>query len=84
MQQSISSIRHYFMGEIEVTHYIKGTLFIWQYLSRPSIITSDLWLIWEGYCLFEESYYSPAPLKVPIYSKELVTISFVCTNPILS
>ena len=49
-----------------------------QQFLHSSIITSGPWLIRENMAyLFEESHCSPALLKVPIYSTELVTVYFV-------
>ena len=72
------------MGEIEVTHYIKGTVYLTILIATIHYNKRSVVDLRRVLCLFEESYYSPAPLKVSIYSKELVAISFVCTNPILS
>ena len=87
--KSVSSICHYFTIALEAIYYVKSTVFISQHLSQPSIIESRLWLIGENlrgtvFFLFKENDCSPAPLKLPVYSTELVTIILVCTYRILS
>ena len=68
-----------FHGSTWSNPHVKETVFISQYFLQPSIIINGLRLIWEkGWrvCLSEENHGSPAVLKVPIYSTELVAIIF--------
>ena len=68
MQQSVSSISHYFTGALRQS--IMSRALCSQHLLQTSIIASSLWLIQEnlkGTCLFEENHCNPAPLKVLLY-----------------
>ena len=61
-----------------IDSYVNDTVFISQHLLQPSIITSGLWLFEKNLrvYLFKENHYSPALLKVPIYSTELIVLNF--------
>ena len=84
MTTSFTAI-HFFYDSVIISRQhlnprVKETAFISQYFLQPSIIINGLRLIWEkGWrvCLSEENHGSPAVLKVPIYSTELVAIIFV-------
>ena len=69
-------------GSTRSDPYVKDTVFISQHLLQPST-THPLYQAVCGWfekklsaCLFEENHCSPALLKVPIYSTELVAIIF--------
>ena len=87
MQQSVSSISHYFLGILEAIHYVKSNVFISQHLFQTSIYRRrsvvDL-RKFEGYCLCLKKTVVTLLRKVPIYSTKPVAIIFVCTYPILS
>ena len=55
----------------------RALCFFSQHLLQTSIITSGLWLIRENLKdIFEESHCSPALLKLPFYSTDLVAVIF--------
>ena len=69
-----------FHGSTCSVPYVRDTVSISQLLLQPSILVHAVcgwfeknWMI----CLFEESHCSPALLKVPLYSTELVAVIFV-------
>ena len=65
--------------------HVNETVFISQHFLQPSIIMSGLWLIWENVEEYvEENHCSPALLKVPTYSSELVAIIFVWKTTMLN
>ena len=88
----------YYKRTIAATHSFKFTVFSQHLLLPPSILLQAVcgwfeknWMI----CLFEKNHYSPALLKVSIYSTELLAVIFVwkvlcqmhestCSHPIVS
>ena len=76
---------HFFCGSVIIHRsfwsdpYVKDTVIFSQHFLQPSLQQAFCgWFekIWRV-CLFGKSHCSPALLKVPIYSTELVTIIFV-------
>ena len=80
---------HFFYGNViislEAIHYVKRTVFILQDLLQGSIIVSSLWLIRgnlkvTAFIWGKQWKASPALIKVPIYSTELVALISACSH----
>ena len=56
--------------------YVKET-FCSHPLQQMAVVDSISFEVFNKVCVFEKSHCSPALLKVPIYSTELVTVCFV-------
>ena len=82
-----SMIISLFHGSTWSDLYVKETVFISRHLLQSSILTSGAHDWFEKnwrVCLSEENFCSPSLLKVPIYSTELVTLTFVWKVPFKS